>query len=107
MYVNSSFSAKIIMASSNDLELIAISVSCRYCIGVFYRPPSSAIDIFDRLSSALSSLDSFHFSRFVLSGVNYFLRTGCFPTLWKTSQVVPIPKSEDRTSPSNYRPISS
>ena len=33
---------------------------------------------------------------------NLSLKTGSFPTLWKTSHVVPIPKSENRTSPSNY-----
>ena len=37
---------------------------------------------------------------------NLSLKTGSFPTLWKTSHVVPIPKSENRTSPSNYWPIS-
>ena len=37
---------------------------------------------------------------------NLSLRTGCFPTHWKTSHVVPIPKSDQHTSPSNYRPIS-
>ena len=33
---------------------------------------------------------------------NLSLRTGCFPTIWKMSHVVPIPKSEEHTSPSNY-----
>ena len=28
---------------------------------------------------------------------NLSLRTGCFPTIWKTSHVVPIPKSDDST----------
>ena len=37
---------------------------------------------------------------------NLSLRTGCFPTDWKTSHVVPIPKSDQHSSPSNYRPIS-
>ena len=40
--------------------------------------------------------------------INLSLKTGSFTTLWKTSHAVPIPKSENRTSPSNYiyRPIS-
>jgi len=43
---------------------------------LFYRPPSSCIDIFDRLSLALSSLHPAHFTNFVLLGdfnVNFFL----------------------------------
>ena len=76
IYVSSHFSVKTVMSGPNDLELIFIFVSCKYfsyCIGLFYRPPSSAIDIFDRLSSALGSLDAFYFSHFVLLGDFIFL----------------------------------
>ena len=38
--------------------------------------------------------------------INKFISSGVFPTAWKTSSVVPIPKGKDRTSVSNYRPIS-
>ena len=34
------------------------------------------------------------------------LRTGKFPKLWKLANVVPIPKSNDKSDPSNYRPVS-
>ena len=34
---------------------------------------------------------------------NLSLKSGCFPTLWKLSHIVPIPKSNDHTNPSNYR----
>ena len=37
---------------------------------------------------------------------NLSIRSGCFPALWKVSNIVPIPKSGDSNSPSNYRPIS-
>ena len=37
---------------------------------------------------------------------NLSLRSGQVPTDWKKSSVVPIPKSSDRSSPTNYRPIS-
>lgn len=37
---------------------------------------------------------------------NTSLRTGIFPTIWKTAHVVPIFKSGDKACCSNYRPIS-
>ena len=37
---------------------------------------------------------------------NMSITLGCFPQIWKQSNVVPIPKSADNTSPTNYRPIS-
>jgi len=37
---------------------------------------------------------------------NLSLAEGIFPSIWKTSQVTPIYKSEDPGSVSNYRPIS-
>ena len=37
---------------------------------------------------------------------NQSLKLGCFPTPWKQSNVVAIPKSKNFSSPSNYRPIS-
>ena len=37
---------------------------------------------------------------------NLSLTSGCFPDSWKLARVVPIPKSTNSSSPSNYRPIS-
>ena len=37
---------------------------------------------------------------------NKSISTGCFPTMWKQSNIVPIPKSADKGNPTNYRPIS-
>ena len=37
---------------------------------------------------------------------NLSIQLGCFPQTWKLSNVVPIPKSVDNTSPTNLRPIS-
>lgn len=34
------------------------------------------------------------------------LSTGVFPSVWKTAKIVPIHKSDDKESVSNYRPIS-
>ena len=37
---------------------------------------------------------------------NLSITAGIFPDKWKHSYIVPIPKSNDHTSPTNYRPIS-
>ena len=37
---------------------------------------------------------------------NQFLTAGKIPSQWKMSIVVPIPKSDNHSSPANYRPIS-
>ena len=37
---------------------------------------------------------------------NQSISTGTFPHAWKQSNVVPIPKSTNKGSPTNYRPIS-
>ena len=37
---------------------------------------------------------------------NQSLQTGTFPDSWKLSNVSPIPKTKDRSSVSNYRPVS-
>ena len=82
MYVSSRLSVKLLPCGCNsDLELLVISVShvsnkCKYCVGLFYRPPSSNVDIFDRLCTALYTLKPSLFDLFVLIGdfnVNYFL----------------------------------
>ena len=37
---------------------------------------------------------------------NMSITTGCFPDAWKLARVVPVPKANDMSNPSNYRPIS-
>ena len=37
---------------------------------------------------------------------NMSIQTGVFPHSWKLSSIVPIPKSSENASPTNYRPIS-
>ena len=80
MYINSCLSVKVLSSGANSLELLIVSVSyvCnhfKYCISVFYRPPSSCIDIFDNLCTVLQNLHPSVFNNFVLIGdfnVNYF-----------------------------------
>ena len=62
MYVHSSLAVNMLCPITSDVELLLVSVSqymCSYstCIGVFYRPPSSNIDVFDCLSNQLCALN--------------------------------------------------
>ncbi len=62
-----------IVAGPSDLEFLIISVSnhassCKYHVGLFYRPPSSGVQSLESLYSYLGSLDSSYFSNFVLVG---------------------------------------
>ena len=38
--------------------------------------------------------------------INFSLKSGTFPTQWKRAKIIPIHKSGDKDTPSNYRPIS-
>ena len=79
MYIHNSLSAKVVLSGDN-VELLVVSVSpfnvsCKFCISLFYRPPSSSLDIFDTLSFSLQSLDPSVYNCFVLTGdfnVDYF-----------------------------------
>ena len=37
---------------------------------------------------------------------NLSIKSACFPTMWKMANIVPVPKSNNHSSPPNYRPIS-
>ena len=41
----------------------------------------------------------------IAKSITMLLKTGIFPTVWKFARVVPIPKTGNPESPSNYRPI--
>ena len=56
-----------------ELEFISISVLsqsslCRFCICLFYHPPSSPVSIFDSLCTTLQILNPADFSNFFLLG---------------------------------------
>ena len=59
-------------------------------------------DILDGISARMLRETAKSIAPSITNIFNLSLKTGSFPTLWKTSHVVPIPKSENRTSPSNY-----
>ena len=73
MYVHCCLSPKVLFAGDNDLELLIVSVSpegssCNCCISLFYRPPSSSIEAFESLCTALQSLSPTVYNSFVLIG---------------------------------------
>ena len=67
-----------ILPFSNSLEILSIVIGNghgKVCISLFYRPPSSPVDIFDNLFLYLSQLNFPQFSNFILLGdfnVNFY-----------------------------------
>ena len=79
-YVHISLSCKVLLQSGpHNLEFLSLSVSpqslpYRFCISLFYRPPSSPVSIFDNLCTTLQILNLSQFSSALLIGdfnVNY------------------------------------
>ena len=60
----------------------------------------------DRISSRMLKATVVSIAAPVTKLFNLSISSGTFPTKWKLSSVVPIPKSSDKGSPKNYRPIS-
>ena len=60
----------------------------------------------DGISAKMLKLTASSIAPSITNLFNVSIRTGCFPAFWKTSNVVPVPKSNNRHEPSNYRPIS-
>ena len=89
MYVLSSFAADL-CNSVGDIELLQVSICSlkythKYCIALFYRPPSASVNCFDCLSRNLLNLNPSSFNYFVLLGdfnINYFCTTSfCYAHL--------------------------
>ena len=60
----------------------------------------------DLISPRLLKEGAFVISKPLTTIFNGSLQQGYFPARWKEANVTPIYKKEDRSSPSNYRPIS-
>ena len=77
------------------------NANCRYCMGLFYRPPSSTSFIFDTMFSVLEQLDPSLFLNFVLIGdfnVNFlnpqhflYHKLSCILSSFNLTQVVQQP----------------
>ena len=76
LYVIESLSFNVIFPGSSDLELIILSIpvaqppsSLKFCLSLFYRPPSSPSSVLDDLIDTLCAyVDVSLFSNFVLLG---------------------------------------
>ena len=104
MYIRCTLQTQVLSLGPSDLELLIVSINnatCRYCMGLFYRPPSSASLIFDNLFSVLEQLDPSLFLNFVLIGdfnVNFlnpqhflYHQLSCILSSFNLTQVVPQP----------------
>ena len=77
MYVSNRFTVKLLPAHLS-LELLTVTLHCgnyRSCLSLFYRPPSSSVEILSHLHNCLQSINIPQFSSFVLIGdfnINFF-----------------------------------
>ena len=60
----------------------------------------------DGISARMLKLTAPSIAPSITNLFNVSIQTGCFPALWKTSNIVPVPKSNNHHVPSNYHPIS-
>ena len=60
----------------------------------------------DKISGRMLKATALSIAPSITKLFNLSIKLGCVPQTWKLSNVVPIPKSGNRTSPTNYRPIS-
>ena len=60
----------------------------------------------DRLSARMLKHTATSITSAITTLFNMSITSGKIPCEWKTAQVVPIPKSQQKADPSNYRPIS-
>ena len=75
----------IVQGGPHRLEFISLSISSpsfvnKFCICLFYRPPSSPVSIFDNLCTTLQLVNPAQFSRFLLIGdfnVNFYNKEHC------------------------------
>ena len=72
-YVKSTLYSEVLLEGPSGLEFVLFSVgsknfSYKVHVGLFYRPPSSTVDIFDSLHTCLHNANICSFSNFVLLG---------------------------------------
>ena len=74
LYTHNSLSCRVLLQGGpHNLEFLAlsvtsVSVSNKFCICLFYRPPSSPVTIFDNLCTTLQMVNPAQFSTFLMLG---------------------------------------
>ena len=83
IYTHSNLTTELVTKGPHSLEFTAVSVSngiSKFCISLFYRPPSSPVQVMDSLFTTLETLEISSFSNFVLIGdfnINFY-NPDCF-----------------------------
>ena len=80
--------------SENDVFKIINSLKNTKSVGV------------DKISVYVLKLCAVEIANSITKLINFSLSSGEFPNQWKSSKIIPIHKSGDKNSPSNFRPIS-
>ena len=71
IYAQTSLVTDVLVKGPQNFEFLVVTVSknvCKFCIGVFYRPPSSTYQSFVNFCNCLETLNIQSFSNFVLLG---------------------------------------
>ena len=71
IYIHNNLTTELITKGAYSLEFLAVSVSngiSKFCISLFYRPPSSPVHVMDSLFTTLETLNISSFTNFVLIG---------------------------------------
>ena len=89
-----------------DLNFCFRPVNVGYILNLISNLKPSVSCGLDNISSRLLKLCSPYISDSICDIINHVLETGIFPDDWKKAKVHPIYKSDERSIPSNYRPIS-
>ena len=92
------------LSLTSNLEFLAIIFTfceLKFCIAVFYRPPSSNVNYFDNFCSVVESLNILNYSNFILVGDfnidfcntthHLYLRLKCLWELLSLKQIVTDP----------------
>ena len=60
----------------------------------------------DGISARMLKCTAYSIAPSITKLFNLSLTTGTIPSVWKKSLIVPIPKNQELSNPSNYRPVS-
>ena len=114
--LNKYFSSQSVVDDHNT-PLPPPNIFSHECLEIFEISPQTVKDVFDGLNTSKASGPDLMSPRLLKEGSSVLaepysilytssLRLGHFPSSWKDGNVTAIHKKDDRSKPSNYRPIS-